>query len=211
MYWPDELASDSSAVTQTKKTRQWFKARGRISSANGPQSHLSALAYISDSYFVGTVARVHNLVRLSSFEPERGDTTFKSSDIAHKEEENSEVDGRKPRVSIGMMVSLDHTIYFHHPREIKADEWMLSENESPWSGDGRGLVFQRIWNKEGVLVASCVQEVSESFGHLSSLLCLFPLSVCTLKTLKFLPRLWCANDPQGLVRLAQDDPAKSKL
>ncbi|KAI4189196.1 MAG: hypothetical protein L6R41_001639 [Letrouitia leprolyta] len=173
LYWPDELASDSSAVTQTKKTRQWFKARGRISSANGPQSHLSALAYISDSYFVGTVARVHNLVRLSSFEPERGDTTFKSSDIAHKEEENSEVDGRKPRVSIGMMVSLDHTIYFHHPREIKADEWMLSENESPWSGDGRGLVFQRIWNKEGVLVASCVQE--------------------------------------GLVRLAQDDPAKSKL
>lgn len=155
------IENHSSSVTQTKKTRQWFKARGRISSANGPQSHLSALAYISDSYFIGTVARVHNLVRLSSFEPERGDTTIEDDKTAQtEEEENRQADGRKTGASIGMMVSLDHTIYFHHPREIKADEWMLSENESPWSGDGRGLVFQRIWNKEGLLVASCVQEVS---------------------------------------------------
>ena len=60
--------------------------------------------------------------------------------------------------SIGMMVSLDHTIYFHRPREIRADEWLFSEMESPWAGDGRGLVLQRIWNRKGVLVASCVQE-----------------------------------------------------
>lgn len=32
--------------------------------------------------------------------------------------------------------------------------------ESPWSGEGRGLVLQRIWSKSGVLLASCVQEVS---------------------------------------------------
>ncbi len=59
-----------------------------------------------------------------------------------------------------MMVSLDHNIYFHRPREVKADEWMFSEMQSPWSGQGRGLVEQRIWNKEGRLVASCYQEVS---------------------------------------------------
>ena len=57
-----------------------------------------------------------------------------------------------------MMVSLDHTIYFHRPRDIRADEWLFSESESPWAGDGRGLVLQRIWNREGQLVASCVQE-----------------------------------------------------
>lgn len=56
------------------------------------------------------------------------------------------------------MVSLDHTIYFHRPRALKADEWLFTEMESPWAGDGRGLVFQRIWNREGVLIASCVQE-----------------------------------------------------
>lgn len=60
--------------------------------------------------------------------------------------------------AVGMMVSLDHTIYFHRPREIHADEWLFSEMESPWAGDGRGLVLQRIWNKHGELVATCVQE-----------------------------------------------------
>ena len=57
-----------------------------------------------------------------------------------------------------MMVSLDHTIYFHRPREVKADDWLFAEMSSPWAGDGRGLVFQRIWNKNGVHVATCIQE-----------------------------------------------------
>lgn len=39
---------------------------------------------------------------------------------------------------------------------------MLSEMESPWAGDGRGLVTQRIFTKEGRLIATCVQEVSLS-------------------------------------------------
>ena len=59
-----------------------------------------------------------------------------------------------------MMVSLDHTIYFHNPKEFRADDWLLTEMESPWSGDGRGLVFQRIYTQTGVLIATCVQEVS---------------------------------------------------
>lgn len=117
---------------------------------------------MSDSYFIGTVARVHNLWRFSSSESRRDQAKTKNHRMAKLEEkENSEADRQNPRPSIGMMVSLDHTIYFHRPREIKADEWLLSENESPWSGDGRGLVLQRIWNKRGMLVASCVQEVSQ--------------------------------------------------
>ena len=67
---------------------------------------------------------------------------------------NPEDEGKR----IGMMVSLDHTIFFHNPREFRADEWMLTEMETPWAGDGRGLVLQRIWSKQGVLIATCVQE-----------------------------------------------------
>lgn len=59
---------------------------------------------------------------------------------------------------LGMMVSLDHSIYFHSPRDFRADEWMLAEAETPWAGDGRGLVMQRIFSKDGKLIASCVQE-----------------------------------------------------
>jgi acyl-coenzyme A thioesterase 1/2/4 len=60
---------------------------------------------------------------------------------------------------VGMMVSLDHSIYFHNPWAFRADEWMLTEMESPWAGEGRGLVLQKIWSKDGVLIATCAQEV----------------------------------------------------
>jgi hypothetical protein len=66
---------------------------------------------------------------------------------------------RDPR-EIGMMVSLDHTIYFHNARAFRADDWILSVVDSPWAGEGRGLVMQKIWSKDGVHIATCVQEVT---------------------------------------------------
>jgi acyl-CoA thioesterase 8 len=32
--------------------------------------------------------------------------------------------------------------------------------DTPWAGDGRGLVFQKMFSRDGKLIASCVQEVS---------------------------------------------------
>lgn len=57
------ISNHESARPQDKKTRQWIKARGEISPSGGHQAHLSALAYMSDSYFIGTVSRVHRLWR----------------------------------------------------------------------------------------------------------------------------------------------------
>jgi acyl-CoA thioesterase len=31
--------------------------------------------------------------------------------------------------------------------------------QSPWAGDGRGVVMQKIFSKDGTLLATCVQEV----------------------------------------------------
>lgn len=128
------------------------------------------MAYMSDSWFIGTVGRVHRMYRFSqhveSPHPhlkhaalqERAENTRETTiPVEYNSESNTKP--TPPDAKIGMMVSLDHIIYFHRPRDIKADEWMFSEMESPWSGDGRGLVFQRIWNKGGKLVATCVQEV----------------------------------------------------
>ena len=176
-----------------RKLRQWIRARGRISDcppnvreqeiangvrANQPgdnhQAHLSALAYMSDSYFVGTVARVHNLMRFAN--PKSIEATIKGfkgseeekdqmrkylEEIAREEDEENKQFGKaaaKDDRKIGMMVSLDHAIFFHNPRAFRADEWMLTEMESPWAGDGRGLVVQRIWSKDGILIATCTQE-----------------------------------------------------
>lgn len=186
-----------------KKTRQWVRAKGRISDEGGHQAHLSALAYMSDSYFIGTVSRVHKLWRYSSANVQKNKNKDKDQEKEKKEDsqstlgitpevikrlktlddatlrrmqgmdedvieqlksididEKGEVVMSDRRPEIGMMVSLDHTIYFHSPKDFRADEWMFTECESPWSGDGRGLVMQRMYSRGGRLVATCVQEVS---------------------------------------------------
>ena len=131
------------------------------------------MAYMSDSWFIGTITRIHHLERWAIYSS--SSSTFLRENAEWELADRRDGEGHKskamnftssvntpakqPTARIGMMVSLDHTIYFHRPREIRADEWILSEMESPWSGEGRGLVMQRIWNKEGRLVATCVQEV----------------------------------------------------
>lgn len=188
-----DILNNNTPHPETKKTRQWIRARGRISDKGGHQAHLSALAYMSDSYFIGTVARVHKLWRMTnpgrardraSGKPgidedvvkklleENDDETLLKKFPGLKAEEIQDVRQNgasaldkqtrhvQKRPEVGMMVSLDHTIYFHNPRGFRADEWIFTEMESPWAGDGRGLVFQKMYTREGKLIATCVQEVS---------------------------------------------------
>jgi len=195
-----DITNNDSPKPHTKRTRQWIKTSGMISEAGGPQAHLAALAYMSDSYFIGTVSRVHKLWRIPRPRPrEQKDTNgnsiapppanngathveasakSESEDIVEDDDVIAELRDadaeskkmgmqeyvqnrfRKKKIlpQVGMMVSLDHTIYFHNPKSFRADEWIFTEMESPWAGDGRGLVMQKMWTRSGVLIASCVQE-----------------------------------------------------
>lgn len=186
-----EILNDDGPRPEDKRARQWVKARGRLSPDGGFQAHLSALAYMSDSYFVGTIARVHKLWRYSAARIKDGkdgngngidasvikklhamdDETLRrmqgmDEDVISqirslRVDENGDIrEGEEKRPEIGMMVSLDHTIYFHSPRDFRADEWMFTEMQSPWAGDGRGVVLQHIFTSEGKMIATCVQEVS---------------------------------------------------
>ncbi len=140
---------------------------------------------MSDSYFIGTVSRVHQLRRYSTKKKDKSavDDDVLKKLLAMDESElkrvkfvdeadlkrlrrlkNGEDITDDDRPEVGMMVSLDHTIYFHNPRSFRADEWIFCEMETPWSGDGRGLVYQRMYTKDGILIASCVQEVSNIAG-----------------------------------------------
>lgn len=169
-----EILNRDSKNPHEKKTRQWIKARGTISPEGGHQAHLSALAYMSDSYFIGTVSRIHDLWRFGSTSnpKNKGETDTIAADIelrekyinAMKSQEGygHDLDNSAKRPEIGMMVSLDHTIYFHEPRRFRADEWMFTEMSSPWSGDGRGVVQQHMFARDGTLVATCFQEVNLS-------------------------------------------------
>ncbi|KAI9783111.1 MAG: hypothetical protein M1839_004280 [Geoglossum umbratile] len=154
--WKLGILNENASDISTRKTRQWMRACGKISPEGGHQAHLNALAYMSDSFFIGTVARVHGLPRgkaavmKANLEPREFSGAAKTS--------WSSLGAEQSRPEVGMMVSLDHAIYFHRPRGFRADEWFLTEAESPWAGDGRGVVMQKIWTREGQLVATCFQE-----------------------------------------------------
>lgn len=54
------------------------------------------------------------------------------------------------------VASLDHAIWFH--RDVRMDDWLLYDTDSPSASGGRGFNRGNIFNREGVLVASTAQE-----------------------------------------------------
>ncbi len=54
------------------------------------------------------------------------------------------------------VATIDHSIWFHRP--FKMDEWLLFAIESPTASNSRGLVRGEIYNRNGDLVATAVQE-----------------------------------------------------
>jgi acyl-CoA thioesterase-2 len=55
-----------------------------------------------------------------------------------------------------MSASLDHALWFHRP--VRADQWLLYDQESTVSAGARGIGRGEIYTQEGTLVASVVQE-----------------------------------------------------
>lgn len=153
---------------EDKRFHQWIKASDPLSPSASLQVHQAALAFMSDSYFLACVPHSHEIWQfvetpISEFHPSSiglSESTPNHTEIRrpHLEPFRSIAGDTDPRVS--MMVSLDHTIYFHNMEYFRVDEWLLSEIQSSWAGNGRGIVQQRMWTKSGELVATCIQEVS---------------------------------------------------
>ena len=54
------------------------------------------------------------------------------------------------------IATIDHAMWFHRP--FRFDDWLLYSTESPSATSGRGLVRGKIYNRQGQLVASTMQE-----------------------------------------------------
>jgi acyl-CoA thioesterase-2 len=54
------------------------------------------------------------------------------------------------------LASLDHSVWLH--TEFHSDEWHLYEQEGLWTGGGRGLARGHLYDRNGTLVASTMQE-----------------------------------------------------
>lgn len=57
-----------------------------------------------------------------------------------------------------MTASLDHAMWFH--ADARVDDWLLYAQEAVSVGHGRGLGLGRFYTRDGVLVATVVQEAS---------------------------------------------------
>jgi acyl-CoA thioesterase-2 len=55
-----------------------------------------------------------------------------------------------------MVASLDHAIWFH--RAFRADDWLLYDQQSPSAAGARGFSTGRMFDRDGRLVVSVVQE-----------------------------------------------------
>ncbi len=55
-----------------------------------------------------------------------------------------------------MVASIDHCMWFHRP--LRADRWLLFDQESPNAYGARGLARGLMFDEEGLLVVSLVQE-----------------------------------------------------
>ncbi|RUO25969.1 acyl-CoA thioesterase II [Aliidiomarina minuta] len=54
------------------------------------------------------------------------------------------------------MATIDHAMWFH--REFRMDDWLLYAIDSPSATNARGLVRGQVFNRQGELVASTIQE-----------------------------------------------------
>ena len=129
--WDRPKSINRQGVDATKEQMIWMKAMGQL--PPDLSIHQSVAAYCSDHYLLYTTLQGHDV---------------------------SPINGLK------MIASLDHAIvscleyskkqWFHEP--FRSDEWLLYEMESTRAIGGRGLVYGRIFTRDGRLVASTAQE-----------------------------------------------------
>ena len=62
----------------------------------------------------------------------------------------------RPGAGMGSSASLDHAIWFHRPPRF--DDWLLFTSESPVAHAARTLILGQVYRRDGVQVASVVQE-----------------------------------------------------
>ncbi|KAH6972139.1 thioesterase-like superfamily-domain-containing protein [Ilyonectria sp. MPI-CAGE-AT-0026] len=120
--------------------RIWIRSPEKIAEASNHALHQVILAFLSDWVLMPAVPIVNNLWKFpDAIIPGDNVSAFEGSEL-------------------GMLFTLNHAMFFHEPLEVKADEWMLLETNSPWAGKERGLVTSKVFSKGGILLATCIQE-----------------------------------------------------
>ncbi len=129
------IDGDAPPSDDVPRRRVWMSVRGVP--PEDPAVHAALLTYASDRGFIAT-AHAGGMRR----RPDQGDAVAG--------------DAKAVAASMGASASLDHSIWFHRPPRF--DDWLLFTSESPVAHAARALILGQVYRRDGVQVASVVQE-----------------------------------------------------
>ena len=135
----------SAAQRCTSLTWWWRPGRAALTCSVDPVVRISATGEECDGGAMTMVAFSHTMVDVR--EPSRVDPQVSTAVAPHS--------GANHRPDL-MLASIDHAMWFH--TNVHADEWLLFAQDTPVARNGHGLARGLFFNREGVLVASVVQE-----------------------------------------------------
>ncbi|PWY68888.1 acyl-CoA thioesterase II [Aspergillus eucalypticola CBS 122712] len=126
---------------ETKYFRRIVRAQSSLARPSGSNEHLLALVCMTDTYTAGTVGRAHGIPVYTRF--------------------NAGLKDGNPRAQVAFkaLSTVAHTLHFHNVDHVCVNHWMTEELHCPWAGHERGLVISRVWSSDGILLATCSQEV----------------------------------------------------
>lgn len=131
-----------SQAPDSKLARHWLRADDPISTANGNMANLLALIAMSDIFLLDSAPRIFGFgfdLKTETSPNERVARDFKA------------------------MTTINHSIHIVNVDAVRVDEWVYVECETPWTNSGRVMVHSRMFSREGVLLATCAQEVGRAF------------------------------------------------
>lgn len=112
-------------------------------SANNPATHILGIVNLSDYHVMDAPLQLNNI-------------TFGLPRVG-------DVKGPRTENNIKVGTTLNHSIHFHAHDGFRADELTYIEVETLWGRDGRAMLNSKIFSKNGLLIATCTQEVSRPF------------------------------------------------
>lgn len=110
--------------------------------ADNAKTHILGVINLSDYHVMDTPLQLNNI---SMGLPTIGD-----------------VHGPRKESQVKVGTTLNHSIHFHVHDGFRADDLTYIEVETSWGKDGRAMLSSRIFSKQGLLIATCIQEVGET-------------------------------------------------
>lgn len=137
-----------SPAAESKLARHWLRADGPVSTEKGNMQNVLGLVALSDIFLLDSAPRIYGLG--FDLKTEKSPSERLARDLK-------------------AMTTINHSIHIVNVDAARVDEWVYVECETPWASSGRIMVHSRMFSRDGILLATCAQEVRRGFPFMCGL------------------------------------------